>query len=45
MRSTHKIKRELGWAPRESFASGIRKSVRWYLDNQAWSDAVARRAA
>jgi len=40
-----KIKRELGWAPRESFASGIRKSVRWYLDNQAWSDAVARRAA
>src|SRR2546426_215775 len=40
-----KIKRELGWAPRESFASGIRKTVRWYIDNQAWSDAVARRAA
>src|SRR6267143_1422548 len=40
-----KIKRELGWAPRESFASGIRKSVRWYLDHPAWSDAVARRAA
>jgi len=40
-----KIKRELGWAPRETFASGIRKTVRWYLDNQAWSDAVARRAA
>ena len=25
--------------------AGIRKTVRWYLDNQAWSDAVARRAA
>src|SRR5438067_8667388 len=32
-----KIKRELGWAPRETFASGVRKTVRWYLDNQAWS--------
>src|SRR5438270_2786547 len=40
-----KIKRELGWAPRETFASGIRKTVRWYLDNKAWSDEVARRAA
>ena len=40
-----KIKRELGWAPRETFASGIRKTVRWYLDNKAWSDAVTRRAA
>ncbi|MFM8891128.1 MAG: dTDP-glucose 4,6-dehydratase [Planctomycetia bacterium] len=30
------IERELGWRPRESFASGIRKTVRWYLDNQAW---------
>ncbi|HXM81146.1 MAG TPA: dTDP-glucose 4,6-dehydratase [Burkholderiales bacterium] len=40
-----KIKRELGWTPRETFASGMGKTVRWYLDNKAWSDEVARRAA
>ena len=27
-----KIERELGWKPRETFASGLRKTVRWYLD-------------
>ena len=31
-----KIERELGWKPQETFASGIRKTVRWYLDNAAW---------
>ena len=31
-----KIKRELGWEPRETFESGLRKTVRWYLDNPAW---------
>jgi dTDP-glucose 4,6-dehydratase len=31
-----KIERELGWRPAETFASGIRKTVQWYLDNQAW---------
>ena len=31
-----KIQRELGWAPSETFESGIRKTVRWYLDNQGW---------
>jgi dTDP-glucose 4,6-dehydratase len=31
-----KIRRELGWAPRESFATGLRKTVRWYLDGQDW---------
>lgn len=35
-----KIKRELGWAPRESFESGLRKTVRWYLDNEAWWTAI-----
>ncbi|MFM8893469.1 MAG: dTDP-glucose 4,6-dehydratase, partial [Planctomycetia bacterium] len=30
------IERELGWRPRETFTSGIRKTVRWYLDNEAW---------
>ena len=31
-----KIEHELGWQPAETFESGIRKTVRWYLDNQAW---------
>ena len=31
-----KIKRELGWVPRESFETGLRKTVRWYLDNPDW---------
>ena len=31
-----KIESELGWKPQETFASGIEKTVRWYLDNQAW---------
>ena len=31
-----KIERELGWKPVETFATGIRQTVRWYLDNQAW---------
>ena len=35
-----KIKRELGWIPKESFETGLRKSVQWYLDNNAWCDAV-----
>ncbi|NPA94124.1 MAG: dTDP-glucose 4,6-dehydratase [Thermodesulfobacteria bacterium] len=29
-------KRELGWSPQEDFDSGIRRTVRWYLDNQDW---------
>jgi dTDP-glucose 4,6-dehydratase len=31
-----KIVRDLGWQPAESFESGIRRTVRWYLDHQAW---------
>lgn len=31
-----KIERELGWKPTETFETGIRKTVQWYLDNQAW---------
>jgi len=36
-----KIHRELGWKPAETFASGIRKTVQWYLDNMGWVDNVA----
>ncbi|WP_434356140.1 dTDP-glucose 4,6-dehydratase [Parasalinivibrio latis] len=35
-----KIERELGWKPEESFESGIRKTVEWYLNNQAWWSRV-----
>jgi dTDP-glucose 4,6-dehydratase len=38
--NTAKIEAELGWKPRETFASGIRKTVHWYLDNQAWIQSV-----
>ncbi len=31
-----KVRRELGFAPAESFETGLRKTVRWYLDNEAW---------
>jgi dTDP-glucose 4,6-dehydratase len=33
---TRKIERELNWQPRETFESGIRKTVEWYLANDAW---------
>lgn len=36
-----KIHRELGWKPAETFDTGIRKTVRWYLDNMAWVERVA----
>lgn len=35
-----KIARELGWVPQETFASGLRKTVQWYLDNQHWCQRV-----
>jgi len=31
-----KIRRELGWQPRESFETGLRKTIAWYLDNRDW---------
>ncbi|WP_446810823.1 dTDP-glucose 4,6-dehydratase [Methylomonas sp. 2BW1-5-20] len=31
-----KLERELGWKPAETFETGIRKTVQWYLDNQVW---------
>jgi len=36
-----KIHRELGWKPAETFATGIRKTVKWYLDNSGWVENVA----
>ena len=35
-----KLQRELGWEPSLQFEEGIEKTVRWYLDNQAWMDNI-----
>ena len=35
-----KIATELGWVPKETFQSGIRKTVKWYLNNQDWCNSV-----
>ncbi len=35
-----KIEREFGWKPRESFESGIRKTIEWYLQNEEWVKGV-----
>jgi dTDP-glucose 4,6-dehydratase len=35
-----KIERELGWKPQETFETGIRKTVQWYLDHADWVDNV-----
>lgn len=41
---TRKIVGEIGWKPAEQFATGLRKTVRWYLENQTWVENVLRRA-
>ncbi len=35
-----KIEKELGWTPRESFETGIKKTVQWYLNNREWAARV-----
>jgi len=37
---TTKIEQELGWKPRETFETGLRKTVRWYLDHMEWVTEV-----
>jgi dTDP-glucose 4,6-dehydratase len=36
-----KIERELGWAPQETFITGLRRTVKWYLDHTAWMQDIA----
>ena len=36
----NKIKHELGWQPEETFESGMRKTVQWYLDNRTWWENI-----
>ena len=35
-----RIESELGWGPKETFASGLRKTVQWYLDHEKWIDSI-----
>lgn len=35
-----KIQKDLGWVPQESFETGLRKTVQWYLENQEWCNRV-----
>jgi len=35
-----KIQRELGWTPQETFESGMRKTIQWYLDNKTWWERI-----
>jgi len=37
-----KLKRELGWAPRETFETGLSKTIRWYLDNPEWCASIRK---
>jgi len=37
---SHKLQSELGWSPRESFESGMRRTLIWYLENQTWCRRV-----
>ena len=38
-----KIQKELGWTPAHQFEDGIRETIRWYLDHQAWIQTVSRK--
>ena len=37
---TAKIEKELGWSPRHTFDTGLRKTIQWYLDNPRWIESV-----
>lgn len=35
-----KIHNELGWLPKTKFAGGIKKTIKWYLDNRSWWEEI-----
>ncbi|HET9182637.1 MAG TPA: dTDP-glucose 4,6-dehydratase [Candidatus Angelobacter sp.] len=35
-----KVRREIGWTPKESFSSGLRKTICWFLENSSWVESV-----
>ena len=38
--NANKIKKDLGWKPKENFESGILKTIKWYLDNNGWCENI-----
>lgn len=38
-----RIRQELGWQPQETFESGLKKTIQWYLDNEAWWRSIQQR--
>ena len=40
--NANKIQKELGWVPLESFETGIRKTIKWYLENQIWCKKITK---
>jgi dTDP-glucose 4,6-dehydratase len=40
-----KIKRDIGWQPRHSLATGLRETVQWYLDNPEWIAAIRKQGS
>lgn len=41
----HKIQKELSWSPRQDLASGLLKTVKWYIDNPEWIQAIRQQQA
>ncbi len=37
-----KIQNELGWVPKESFNTGIKKTIEWYIDNESWWNKIQK---
>ncbi|MEO0416566.1 MAG: GDP-mannose 4,6-dehydratase, partial [Verrucomicrobiota bacterium] len=35
-----KIQEDLGWTPKQTFETGLRETIQWYLDNEAWWRAI-----
>jgi dTDP-glucose 4,6-dehydratase len=35
-----KIEKNLGWKPKETFETGLRKTIKWYLDHAAWCEKI-----
>ncbi len=40
-----KIENEIGWKPQKTFEEGLKETVKWYLDNTAWAEAIVKEAA
>jgi len=43
--SNAKVRSDFGWKPEETLATGLEKTVRWYLENKSWSESITKRTA